>query len=134
MLMDPEIRKQMDQDVDNRFDFPVRQNVPGAQPGYRKCLDGYARILASDRAGKLYGDEAFSSFARVRRRFHVEAFGVDYANQFAGGSRNRGGKGAFPPLPDTFVRNLDLSPLRGRAGDSTWFDHDNDVAGDDDED
>ena len=128
MLMDKGIRTQMDEDVDNRMSFP-----PKIQPGYRKSLDGYARILKSDRAKKLYGDEAFSSFARVRRRFHTEAYGPEYADQFAGGARNRGGKGAFPPLPDTWVSNLDLSPLRGRTGDSSWFD-DLDEYGDDDED
>jgi len=128
MLMDPAIRKQMDEDVDNRLDFS-----PKEQPGYRKALDGYARILKSDRAGTKYGDESFSSFARVRRRFHTEAYGVDYAEQFIGGSRNRGGKGAFPPLPDNWVHGLDLSPLRGRGGDDSYFDHDGDLP-DDDED
>lgn len=132
MLMDPEMRAQMDEDVDDRLSLPVRG--PGSQPGWRKSLDGYARILKSDRAGKLYGDEAFSSFARVRRRFHTEAFGTWYADQFAGGARNRGGKGSFPPLPDTWVRGLDLhKPLIARDGDGSYFDHDDDVAGDDDD-
>lgn len=130
MLMYPGIRKQMDEDVDNRFDFSAK-----VQPGYRKCLDGYARILRSDRQGTLYGDESFSSFARVRRRFHTEAFGTEYASQFMGGTRNRGGKGAFPVLPDTWTDELDLSPLAGRAGDRSWFDRDDDIpAGEDDED
>jgi len=130
MLMDPDIRKQMDEDVDNRMSFS-----PKEQPGYRKCLDGYARILKSDRAGTLYGDESFSSFARVRRRFHTEAYGVDYADQFAGGVRNRGGKGAFPPLPDNWVRDLGLrKPLAGRDGDDSYFDHDENLPLDEDED
>jgi hypothetical protein len=127
----PSIKSQLDEDVDNRLAFS-----PKDQPGYRKILDGYARILKSDREGKLYGDEAFSSFARARRRFHTEVYGVEYADQFAGGSRNRGGKGAFPPLPDTWVRDLTLhKPLIARDGDNSYFDHDDDVAGgDDDED
>jgi hypothetical protein len=131
MLMDEGIRNQMDEDVDNRLSFS-----PKDQPGWRKSLDGYARILKSDRAGKLYGDEAFSSFARVRRRFHTEAYGVEYADQFAGGARNRGGKGVFPPLPDNWVSKLDLhKPLIARDGDNSYFDHDDDVVGgDDDED
>ena len=121
MLMDKNVRKQMDEDVDNRMDFPARRTA-GSQPGYRKALDGYARILKSDRAGTLYGDESFSSFARVRRRFHTEAFGIEYASQFMGGTRNRGGKQAFPLLPSLMVSSLDLSPLRNRASDSSWFD------------
>lgn len=127
MLGDKDIREQMDADVDNRLSFPSRRSI-GVQVGYRKALDGYARILKSDRAGVLYGDESFSSFARVRRRFHTEVFGPGYAAQFEGGTRNRGGKGSFAPLPDLYVSGLDLAgPLRGRSGDSEWF-------GDDEED
>lgn len=133
MLMDEDIRKQMDEDVDNRLSFPSRR-VAGSQVGYRKALDGYARILKSDRAGTLYGDESFSSFARVRRRFHTEAYGEKYAEQFIGGTRNRGGKGAFPALPSLPVSSMTLMrPLAGRSGDSTWFDG-ADLGGDDEDD
>ena len=109
-LSDDGIRMNMDDDVDQRMEYSPRR-APGNQPGYRKALDGYARILKSDRAGVLYGDESFSSFARVRRRFHTEVYGVEYSNQFAGGTRNRGGKGAFPALPDTWVSGLDFTSL-----------------------
>lgn len=105
-LSNPELKAQMDEDVDNRLNIPVKEC-----PGYRKALDGYERILKSDRAGKLYGDEAFSSFARVRRRFHTEIMGVEYGQQFEGGSLNRGGKGPFAPLPDLHTSTLDLSVL-----------------------
>jgi hypothetical protein len=124
-LGNDKIRAMMDKHVDNRLSWSPRQD-PGNRPGFRKALDGYARILKSDRAGTLYGDESFSSFARVRRRFHVEVFGTEYSQQFEGGTRNRGGKSSFPPLPDTFVRNLDLSPLDGRPSDGTWFDDEDD--------
>jgi len=113
-LSNEDIRLQMDADVDDRYSFSPRR-IEGNQPGYRKALDGYARILKSDRAGVLYGDESFSSFARVRRRFHTEVFGVAYADQFAGGTRNQGGKGAFDPLPDTWVSSLDFTALDGRV-------------------
>lgn len=125
MLGDKDIRGEMDEDVDRRLKFPALRR-PGNQVGYRKALDGYARILKSDRAGTLYGDESFSSFARVRRRFHTEVYGVDYASQFEGGTRNRGGKKGFDPLPDLWASGLDLSPLRNRAGDPGWFDEDDD--------
>lgn len=125
MLMDKDTREIMDQNVDRRTSFNARM-VKGNQPGYRKALDGYARILKSDRAGVLYGDESFSSFARIRRRFHTEVFGTEYADQFAGGTRNRGGKGAFPPLPSTFVSQLDFSGLHAPAGPSEWPEDDDD--------
>lgn len=113
-LSDEDIRKDMDRDVDNRLKMSARMKA-GNQPGYRKALDGYARILKSDRAGVLYGDESFSSFARIRRRFHTEVYGPKYAQQFTGGTRNRGGKGAFPPLPNTWVRNLDFTCLQSNS-------------------
>lgn len=126
MLMDPEIRAEMDEALPNRLSYPIRR-VPGNQVGWRKALDGYARIKKSDDAGTLYGDESFSSFARVRRRFHTEAFGLKYAEQFAGGTRNKGGKGAFDPLPDMWSSTLDLqTPLHNRSGDTEMFDDEED--------
>lgn len=110
MLGDHTNRMEMIAHIDNRRDFKP-QMKEGNQPGFRKALDGYARILASDEAGKLYGDEAFSSFCRVRRRYHTEVHGVTYAEQFAGGKRDIG---PFAPLPDLMVSGLDFSALNGR--------------------
>lgn len=126
MLMDDKLRRMLDGDVDNRRVYSSRM-AEGNQPGYRKALDGYARILKSDRAGILYGDESFSSFARVRRRFHTEVYGVDYANDFAGGTRNRGGKNGFDPLPSVMSSTLDLF---GPLGTTNGYDEEDD---DDDE-
>jgi hypothetical protein len=126
MLMDKEIRTEMEEALPRRLEYPSRR-LPGNQVGWRKALDGYARILKSDNAGTLYGDESFSSFARVRRRFHTEVYGVDYAAQFEGGTRNRGGKASFDPLPDLWASSLDLAgPLTGRGGDESQFDEDED--------
>ena len=122
-LGDEHIRSEMDKDVGSRMTISSRI-AEGNQPGYRKALDGYARILKSDWAGVKYGDESFSSFARIRRRFHTEVYGPQYAEQFIGGTRN-GGKGAFPPLPDTHVRQLDFSCLDGSYSPD-WNDDDDD--------
>jgi hypothetical protein len=122
---DPTRLAQLIRDEPNRFNFG--QSV---RPGYRKSLDGIARILKSDREGKLYGDEAFSSFARVRRRFHTEAYGMEYGQQFAGGSLNRGGKGPFPPLPSVSTRDLDFTCLAKGVGSP---ENDDDYEDDEDE-
>lgn len=106
-LGDPELRGILDDNLDRRAQIKN-------PPGLRKALDGYERILKSDRAGKLYGDEAFSSFARVRRRFHTEAYGVEYGEQFTGGTGNGGGKGPFDPLPSVDIEELDFSGLRAK--------------------
>lgn len=125
MLGDDEIRGQLDEDVPNRLTLSPRR-LPGNQVGWRKALDGYARIKKSDDAGTLYGDESFSSFARVRRRFHTEVYGEAYSEQFEGGSRNRGGKGSFKSLPDLWVKDLTFDPLNGRTGQGDWFDESGD--------
>lgn len=120
-LGDPGIRSQMDEDVDNRMQWSPRV-AEGNQPGYRKALDGYARILNCDRPGKLYGDEKFSSFNRVRRRFHTEVFGVDYADQFSGGARH---VGPFSPLPSVHSDTLTFDCLRpGLVVASEWDEDD----------
>jgi len=108
-LGQPDIKDQMDEDVDDRQSFPLRG--ADAQPGYRKTLDGYARLLKSDREDKLYGDEAFSSFCRVRRRFHAEIMGSEYAEQFSGGDLRGKAVKPFAPLPHLWSDELDLSPL-----------------------
>jgi hypothetical protein len=123
-LMDDAMRAQMDDDLPNRMS--IKSPI-----GYRKALDGYHRIKKSDEAGKLYGDEAFSSFARVRRRFHTEAYGIEYARQFEGGTKNRGGKSGFTKLPQLWASSLDLAtPLAGRPSKadetSGWDDDDED--------
>lgn len=126
MLMDDEIRADMDEALPDRLSYPSRR-APGNQVGWRKALDGYARIKKSDEAGTLYGDESFSSFARVRRRFHTEAYGLEYAAQFEGGTRNRGGKKSFDPLPDLWASKLSLGPpLAGRTNPGEWFEDDED--------
>jgi hypothetical protein len=123
LLTDESIRLELERDLPDRLTFPSKR-APGNQVGYRKALDGYARIKKSDDAGVLYGDESFSSFARVRRRFHTEVFGRDYSAQFNGGTRRPGGTKPFDPLPHLWVESLDLmTPLSGRSGDGTWFDN-----------
>jgi len=125
MLGDPIRHAEMIEDLPNRLDFsPARRD--GNQPGYRKALDGLARIKKSDDAGMLYGDESFSSFARIRRRYHTEVFGTEYADQFRGGTRNRGGKGAFPELPSLMVSDLTFDCLGRSGGDEDDWDDDED--------
>lgn len=125
-LGDPELRGILDDNLDQRTS--IRN-----PPGMRKALDGYARILKSDQTGKLYGDEAFSSFARVRRRFHTEAFGTEYASQFAGGTLNRGGNKVFDPLPSVDIEDLDFSGLRAKDIQGDVWNDDAEGAEDDDE-
>lgn len=127
-LGNPDIKSRMDRDVPNRLSFPTSYKAAaaaGTAVGYRKALDGYARLLKSDQNNVLYGDESFSSFCRVRRRFHAEVMGAEYAAQFNGGNLRGKPVHAFAPLPSCDIWNLDLSPLDGR-GSVTDLDGDDD--------
>jgi hypothetical protein len=107
----------MDEDTRNQMytDLPARLDRGRWAPGYRKALDGLYRIDKCDQANKPYGDEKFSSFNRTRRRLHTEAFGLEFAQQFAGGEKNIG---PFPELPPLWAHDLDFSILgSGTAGD-----------------
>jgi hypothetical protein len=112
MLGNESNRDRMFKYIDRRREFG-----PTNRPGFRKALDGFARIKASDDEGKLYGDERFSSFCRVRRRFHTEVYGTEHAEQFAGGvvPHPRTGQirqvGIFQPLQSLWVHDLDFSAL-----------------------
>lgn len=111
---DRKILRAMDRYVDD-LDKCAEARAQGRH-GWYKTLIGYRRILKSDREGRAYGDESFSSFARTRRRFHTEVHGYEYAQQFAGGSRIGGdnGVGAFKPLPSLMASTLDFSALERR--------------------
>lgn len=120
-LMDDETREQM------YADLPHRLERGRWAPGYRKALDGLYRIDKCDQADKPYGDEKFSSFNRTRRRLHTEAFGIEFAQQFAGGEKNIG---PFPELPPLWARDLDLSIL-GRPSTDSYDEEDEDAEEDD---
>lgn len=116
MLADPGLKAELDEALPERLQLGNRM-VAGNQVGFRKALDGYARIKKSDDARILYGDERFSSFCRIRRRFHTEVMGLEYAKQFDGGEvpHPRTGLirqvGPFAPLPSLWVSSLDFSSL-----------------------
>lgn len=107
---DPKMIKILDQIVDNEAKWKkIRED---GRLGLHKTLVGYKRILRSDREGVLYGDESFSSFARVRRRFHTQVHGFKYASQFNGGTRlGDRGVNAFKPVPSLPAMNLGFSAI-----------------------
>lgn len=104
----PRMLKFLDQCVDDE-DKWKRLKAEGRM-GVLRTLTGYRRILQSDRAGRLYGDESFSSFCRVRRRFHTQVHGFQYASQFNGGTRI-GSTKAFKPVPSLPAQSLTFSAI-----------------------
>ena len=78
------------------------------------------KSLAEDKAGKTLGDISYNTYRRIKRRFHTEVFGFEYASQFEGWSYHKKGPQvgepkdffkAYEPLPSVPVQSLDFTPL-----------------------
>jgi hypothetical protein len=78
------------------------------------------KSIAEDRAGHTLGDINYNTYRRIKRRFHTEVFGYEYAQQFEGWSYHTKGDQAgkqkeffkaYQPLPDCPVQSLDFAPL-----------------------
>lgn len=81
------------------------------RPGFYRSLTGYRRLARLDDEGVLYGDEKFASALRMRKRFHTEIYGPEYAAQFAGGTLHPYWGRPFDPLPELWSSTLDFSPI-----------------------
>lgn len=78
------------------------------------------KSLDEDKAGKTLGDITYNTYRRIKRRFHTEVFGYDYAQQFEGWSYWKKGPNigeqrdfykAYEPLPSIPIQSLDFTPL-----------------------
>jgi hypothetical protein len=109
-LGQPKIKAAMDRELPHRFDYSFKPET-GNQPGFRKALDGYDKIVRADTKPTLYGDEKYASSLRIRKRFHTEVMGLSYAEQFVGGAAGKSRNAAFAPLPSISTSDLDFSVL-----------------------
>lgn len=82
-----------------------------AVPGHRLSRMWYDRLATLDNDNILYGDMKFSSYRRVRRRFHTQVMGEDYANEFTGGEYSPKNGGIYRTIPQTMTSDLDFSPI-----------------------
>lgn len=111
-----------------------------ALKGSRKWLQG---IIQQDKDGVTLGDMNYNTFRRIRRRFHTEVKGYEFAQGYEGWSLYKQGPKtgeqkeffkAYLPLPDTLVEDLDFRrlglPLAGLKG----IEYDEGAAIDDEED
>ena len=65
-------------------------------------------VVKKDEIGELYGDGSFMSRVRLRKHYHTEVLGIEYAEQFEGGTRytSRSARSAAKPLPSVPVSSL----------------------------
>lgn len=90
-------------------------------PALRLSRTWMQRVVAEDEAQKTLGDMSYNTYRRIRRRYHTETYGLEYARQFEGWSKWKiAGEGheigdnkeyfkAYLPLPSTPVSSLDFS-------------------------
>lgn len=78
-------------------------------------------IRKQDKAGSSYGDMTYNTYRRIRRRWHTEVFGIDYARTFEGWSYYKTGDKvgeekeffkAYNPLPNTPISSLDFKAIK----------------------
>lgn len=80
-------------------------------PGLYITRGWYDRLTKLDDDGVLYGDMKFSSYRRVRRRWHSQVEGLEYAEQFRGGQIYPAQGKVSPIIPPTPTSLLDFSPI-----------------------
>lgn len=86
--------------------------------GSRKWL---AKVIKEDNDGLTYGDMTYNTYRRIRRRWHTEVYGLEYAQKFEGWSYFKTGENkgeqkeffkAYKPLDSVKNHDLDFSALR----------------------
>lgn len=105
---------------------PEDEMTPGEQkqvaeaPALHYSRKWVQKALNEDARGMTLGDLSYNTYRRIKRRFHTEVMGYDYAQQFEGWSRyklgpkegeNREFFKAYPPLPHVPVNQLDFTPI-----------------------
>lgn len=79
------------------------------------------KVVAEDRRGDTLGDMTYNTYRRIRRRYHTEVRGYEYAQRFEGWSYWQSGeqKGeqkeyfkAYNPLPSVDIHDLDFRAIR----------------------
>ena len=90
-------------------------------PGLNRSRKWLAKVIKEDKDGLTYGDMTYNTYRRIRRRWHTEVFGYEYAQKFEGWSHYKTGPKtgeekeffkAYLTLPSVTADTLDLGPLR----------------------
>jgi hypothetical protein len=89
------------------------KRLPPALLGSRKWMQ---KLLLEDDNEVPYGQMSYNTYRRVRRRFHTEVLGYNYALKFAGSEHDKYGNDAshcraYKPLPHTYASDLDFSRI-----------------------
>lgn len=122
-----------------------------ASPALELSRKWLQKVMQEDRDGLTLGDMTYNTYRRIRRRFHTEVYGYEYAQKFEGwsyykeGARNKPPKGkkvgdkkehfkAYKPLPHCDVTKLDFKAIGLPLDGAISIDYDGDEADEGDED
>lgn len=109
-------------------------------PALKMTRQWLTKVRIEDRDGVTYGDMNYNTYRRIRRRWHTEVFGLDYAKTYEGWSYYKQGekKGepkeffkAYLPLPNTPIEKLDFKGIKMPFGERYGGDY---VPGQDEDD
>lgn len=93
-------------------------------PAIQLSRNWLQKLMREDREGKTLGDMTYNTYRRIRRRFHTEVMGYEYAQRFEGWSYYKRDTGAhkegdekeffkaYKPLPSTPVTELSFARLK----------------------
>lgn len=118
----------------------VEQVILDDSPATRMTRTWLTKVRKEDAAGLTYGDMTYNTYRRIRRRWHTEVFGLDYAKKFEGWSKYKVGPQAgenkeffkaYGELPSVWIANCDFSAIKMPLGQRYGGDY---VQGEDEED
>lgn len=90
--------------------FLNRPHTPDFPAAYNSHKH-HAKYAQQDAEGVLYSGMPFTSYRRLRKRWHTEMFGYEHADQFSDLTTGKSDHRAYRPLPDTHVDDLDFTPI-----------------------
>ena len=90
------------------------------KPALKLSRKWLQKVMKEDTDGLTYGDMTYNTYRRIRRRYHTEVHGYEYAQEFEGWSYYKTGPKqgeqkeyfkAYLPLPSCKIETLDLSGI-----------------------
>lgn len=94
--------------LENPGEAGMPEHLP---PALRLSRNWMQKVVKEDNEGKTYGDMTYNTYRRIRRRYHTEVHGYEYAQQFEGENKKGQYFKAYKPLPYCTVDTLDFGPI-----------------------
>ena len=97
-------------DSDEYDRFLSRPHTPDF-PAMHNSHKHHSKYVQQDAEGLLYSGMPFTSYRRLRKRWHSEMFGFEHADKFSDLTTGKSDHRAYRELPDTHVDDLDFSAI-----------------------